>query len=247
MIPTNFKYQKRKKKIRTFQEYFTDEIAKSYSNREDVLFISDIRRVGFGKNAEKYIIGDMKMQMDWCQIMKPKASMLKFRLPYSAGETEYLSGDVRLQTRGPLTTTETRLISTDFTKMTKYNNTEYEEKMFYINTILREWQYYSYDGKEPTNDKCKSNSKSEGLDHCFDCALEYLIWKDYIDKFKSTKTPEDYIEETSKILHQYLSQPPHGICPRTEMRYKRPMLIKEHEEAYKNRVAKKIERSSRNH
>ena len=67
--------------------------------------------------------------------MKPAASMLKFRLPWGDGVSEYLAGKIYLPVWGPQTTTETRLIVTDI-KEASYDNRKYEEQMFYFNFFL---------------------------------------------------------------------------------------------------------------
>eukprot|EP00971_Amphidinium_carterae_P214799 4262402-Amphidinium_carterae.1 len=54
---------------------------------------------------------DMKQQERWVMALQPRWAMLKFRLPWSAGCTEYLDGDIHLPVWGPQTTTETRLIT----------------------------------------------------------------------------------------------------------------------------------------
>ena len=43
------------------------------------------------------VCGDQDAQMRWHDIMKPAASMLKFRLLWEPGVTRYLDGAVHLQ------------------------------------------------------------------------------------------------------------------------------------------------------
>lgn len=128
------------------QEYFTDETAQQFSGR-DVLFISDIRTASWqhmeDDEVEHYVQSDMNDQMRWHILLKPKKSMLKFRLPYVAGKTQYLAGDIYLPVWGPQTTTETRLVPHD-QSVKIYDNTEYEEKMFHFNSFTRV-NYYKHD------------------------------------------------------------------------------------------------------
>ncbi len=63
-------------------------------------------------------------------------SMLKFRLSYEPGTTEYLAGALYFQPYAPLTSTETCLI-TNTTDAITYDNTEYEEQMCYFNHAIR--------------------------------------------------------------------------------------------------------------
>jgi hypothetical protein len=46
----------------------------------------------FLQEVEENVKADMTRQMQWHMQTKPVASMLKFRLPYAAGKTEYLDG-----------------------------------------------------------------------------------------------------------------------------------------------------------
>lgn len=96
------------------QELFTDSLAADYTETENVLFISDIRTANpskmNGKEVEVCVKRDQKWQSDWHKIMKPVASMFKFRLPWEDGLTTYLDGVVCLPVFGPQTTSETRLI-----------------------------------------------------------------------------------------------------------------------------------------
>lgn len=110
---------------------------------------------------------DMSWQRTWHQIMQPKAGMYKFRLPWKDGTTEYLDGQVLLPVWGPQTTTETRLVSRGGSKT--WDNRKYEEQMFYFNTVTR---LTAYD----------HDVISDGLDHCYDCAAEVRILKEYLIK-----------------------------------------------------------------
>ncbi len=75
-----------------YNQYFTDEDAKDWSEIEEVYFISDIRTADFVRNKRLGHEGDFKTeadvwtdnirQMKWVQIMRPVQALLKFRLPY---------------------------------------------------------------------------------------------------------------------------------------------------------------------
>ena len=60
--------------------------------------------------VEKVVAADMDAQQRWVQILRPTAALLKFRLPWDAGVTQYLAGAVVLPVWGPPTTTESRLL-----------------------------------------------------------------------------------------------------------------------------------------
>ena len=64
----------------------------------------------FTAQVEAVIATDMSAQQRWVEIIRPMAALLKFRLPWDDGATDYLSGTVALPVWGPPTTTESRLI-----------------------------------------------------------------------------------------------------------------------------------------
>lgn len=89
-------------------ELMTDEIAREFAGRDNVIFVSDIRRT---YASEDLIKEDMSDQQRWHDVMQPKVSMLKFRLPWLPGETEYLCGKVYTQPYAKPRSTEMRLIA----------------------------------------------------------------------------------------------------------------------------------------
>lgn len=113
--------------------------------------------------------------------LQPKASMLKFRLPWGDGQSRYLKGDIYLPVWGPQTTTETRLVVTDI-DFVEYDNRKYWEQMFYFNTVTRV-SYYKHDVDVP------------GMDHCYDCAAEVAVLKRYWDK-------RNVIGTATKSMHE---------------------------------------------
>jgi cap2 methyltransferase len=152
------------------QEFFSDEIAAEFQRRDDVLFISDIRTADWKAMqdgaVETAVQQDMADQRRWHDIITPRASMLKFRLPWDKSSTEYLDGQIQLPVWGPQTTTETRLVVQGHTTRL-YDNAKYEQQMFYFNKLTRV-QLYDHD------------VSAHGLDHCFDCASEVRILRSYL-------------------------------------------------------------------
>jgi 23S rRNA U2552 (ribose-2'-O)-methylase RlmE/FtsJ len=160
-------------KIIIRQIYFDDQVAKEYQ-KDNVYFVCDIRTADHTKltedENEDYIKRDMDAQMRWHKIMKPIKSMLKFRLPYKPGETSYLDGLVYLPVFGRQSTTETRLVPHD-DNMKIWSNTEYEEQLFYFNSVTRmTWYPHSV--------------KNKDMDHCYDCASEIYILEQYLKKYR---------------------------------------------------------------
>lgn len=141
--------------IEFHQELFTEDIArKEFGNPEShdrILFISDIRSMPEGfdyanmtadmdQEIEQDVKKDMHLQRVWCKIMRPRASILKFRLPYTPGESEYLDGDLYFQAFASETSSECRLVIDNErhayrTRM--YNHEEYENIMYRFNRCTR--------------------------------------------------------------------------------------------------------------
>jgi hypothetical protein len=127
---------------------------------------------------------------------------------------EYLAGDVYIQPWAPQTSTETRLVLGPLgddekePPMVTYDNTEYEERMFYYNNHMRPSLF-------------KQNVCGEGLDHCYDCATESHIMEEYLarvsDLKPDTNSMHKQISNMSKDVSQILGgrrlnqpQPPPG-------------------------------------
>ncbi|KJE91348.1 hypothetical protein CAOG_02492 [Capsaspora owczarzaki ATCC 30864] len=164
------------------QERFTDEIARNLApSCSDVrlLLISDVRSyedvngvavVSMATQRET-VAADMSVQRQWTEILRPAAAMLKFCLPYSAGHTEYLDGDLHLPVWTGPTSSETRLIvvpsqSGRFATRV-FDHETYSNRMFHFNTVTRTSLF-------------PHNVRGVGLDGCFDCASEVHILEQYL-------------------------------------------------------------------
>ena len=117
--PAGF-YCKPTPQVEIRQTYFTTAIAREFSGRRDVLFISDIRTANHCKQerlaVEEYVIQDNDAQKEWVKVLRPKKAMLKLRLPYPdrvGGTTTYFEGEVFLPVWGRQRTTECRLVPDD--------------------------------------------------------------------------------------------------------------------------------------
>jgi len=163
--------------ITTIQEYFMDKDAEYYLGK-DVLFISDIRTANPTLMTEDEITErinkDNEWMLQWCQKMKPKKALLKWKLPYGPGSTKFLGYErIFLPIWGPVTTTECRLVPItdpeDPNYIKVYDHVEYEQQLFYFNTVKR-LTYYHHD------------VEADGLDHCFDCMSEIFVLGLYLEK-----------------------------------------------------------------
>jgi len=172
--------------IKIERKLFTDEDAKKYSEKK-VLFICDVRSADWSQMTEEEteacVLNDMKCQEIWHNIMKPAKSMLKFRLSWKPGKTLYLKGDIYFPIWGPITTTESRLIPSE--GQCEYDNTTYEQQMFFFNTVTR---VTLFDHKV----------NGEGIDHCYDCSAEVHVLNQFFLKVEK-------IEENSAEIYKKIS------------------------------------------
>ena len=155
-------------------ELFTDAVAAEYAGRDDVLFVSDIRSCDWllygAEDHEDRVLQDMQAQQRWHDILRPVKSLLKFRLPWTAGATEYLAGDVYLPAFGPITTTETRLVPHGHARVA-WDHKTYEEQLFHFNTVTRVGRYAH---------AMPVGAGGEGLDYCYDCRSEVEVLSRYL-------------------------------------------------------------------
>jgi len=147
-------------------------MATQLAGRSDVLFISDIRSADWNHQSQAEVEAgvkqDMQNQMRWHLLMKPRVSLLKFRLPWEPGTCDYLDGTVYLPVWGPQTTTETRMVVSG-SAMKRWDNVRYEQQMFYFNTVARVALY-------------PHQVRADGIDHCFDCSSEVEILRQYVER-----------------------------------------------------------------
>lgn len=159
------------KNVELHNDYFTDETAKETAQLNP-LFISDIRRPietehnavdkeKSRKESDQTISEDMVMQQKWAMMM-PRESMLKFRLTWNPGETEYMGPiELLLQAFPGAMSTELRLITSAKMPKIKYDRKFFERALFHFNNRSRT-NWYDHDIVFP------------GVDHCFDC--KYMIF-----------------------------------------------------------------------
>ena len=181
-------------KIKIYNKLFTDDELKKYMKDKDkILFVSDIRnkfkRVDESASVEEklkateIIDKDMQMQYNWVKTLKPKMSMLKFKLPYSVENVvnftsyNYLDGEIWIQGWGGFSN-ETRLI-TDGRNDKIYNPHKYNNQVMYHNNVSR-YKYYQYD------------DVIDEYDHCYDCYNEIQAYNDYIYKFNSKMSLKEF-------------------------------------------------------
>ena len=138
--------------VMTMEVCMTDQMADVLGAKYDsILFVSDVR-VGIPLEDEPTeapsdhqarVHRDMIAQMGWYRRLKPKAGLLKFRLPWDLeSETVYLQGTINFPIFGRPFTHESRLIVTGPDPQTStYLNTTYERQMAYFNRVTRPATY----------------------------------------------------------------------------------------------------------
>jgi len=136
-------------------ELFTEEYISQFKNLKiSLAMISDIRSLppadigtkgskSYETEFEKHAKFDMDLQQSWYKDLRGPSTLLKFRVPYVAGDTRYLCGHLYLQAYPPELSTELRLVPNP--KECVYSNTDIEEKMFYFNTEYRNHYFYDID------------------------------------------------------------------------------------------------------
>ena len=198
--PAPFKLPHAAPNLSLHPQLFDDSLALDYCGH-DVLFISDVRSADLFHSSvravDDAIQRDLSDQMRWHELMAPLASMLKWRLPWTQGETEYLDGEVRLPVWGSQSTTESRLWVTGGASYRRWKHTTFEQQMYHFNTRQRvqihrraedadreerKEEVHSADGPQRTSARHREKALS-GLDGCYDCTAELLILREYLLAF----------------------------------------------------------------
>jgi len=110
------------------------------------------------------------------------------------GCTYFLKGDIHLPIWGPVTTTETRLVTDADQPIILYDHTDYEELMFHFNTITR-MTYYPHDIE---------TSAKTGYDHCYDCRAEIWVleqWLTLYQKISESQMKGEIVLESRDISY----------------------------------------------
>jgi cap2 methyltransferase len=121
--------------------FMTEDLASEFAGQQPLVFISDVRVAGEAGESDEAqqdrIQRDMDAQRRWVEIMDPVASMLKFRLPWRRGVTNYLGGRLYFPVYGKALTHEARLVVPRGASAVDYDNRRYEQHMAHFNRVLR--------------------------------------------------------------------------------------------------------------
>jgi SAM-dependent methyltransferase len=188
------KLLKNKEMINIHVQYFTDDTAREWVSSDHldktILFISDIRtgepETQTPERVEEMVKIDHKWQQTWYHIIKPALSMFKFRLPWDDEKTEYLDGDIYIQSYPPATSTESRLIIGKNAGTKIYDNRKYEEQLFYFNNHIRSMDF--------TNKMHHIHpTRKNGLSNNYDSASEVYILDKYLRLYDIKSTDHDNV------------------------------------------------------
>ena len=177
----------------------TIKTIKSKLNPNNLLFISDIRLGDKDKiKFENAVMKDMENQQEWIEILKPKMSLLKFRISYNMkhdDKLKYTKGDILYGVWPPGTSGETRLLvkQNDIFKKINYDFKDYEETMSFHNRYQRPYCHQEI----PETIKNHIFVKNNNYCPCYDCLAELSILYKY-----SLLTKQDYsfvIQEFRKL------------------------------------------------
>lgn len=199
--------------------YTTDDVRKDAEDPAGFLLISDIRTGLEAAEAGDRAPVDMALQAEWVTHGRPRATQLKFRVPWEGDSTPYFAGELRLQPWAPRQTNETRLEFEGVPEMVDYPHQAYDHSLFWLNEAARKYGHFG----PPCG--------AAGHDGCFDCQLEAAIWAEYLERFGGALPPgvpgtvKDLVDATTRRLRQPLAAPPHGLEPDVPMWQKRPRLV----------------------
>lgn len=180
-----------------YNEYFTDEVAASWTGVADI-FVCDIRvgvetgPEGWSPEFEAQVALDMAAQDRWTRLMRPRlGAMLKFRPPYINAGTQlcfnYIKGSVLKQTWPSKSSTEGRLVVPPITdeeyQTMSFDIAKYQDSCAHHNIIVRPWTEYVFDSSfDESNDlsfDLSTFKRVHGFDRCFDCTNEAAAWIEY--------------------------------------------------------------------
>ena len=196
-------------KIKIYQQLFTDDTAKEWAGKDNIIFISDIRSSDYTqcKNIDEneiQIMKDMEDQMRWYKIIRPYQAMLKCRFPYQEGNSpskmNYLYGFILKQPYAPNTSTETRLVPIPDREII-YDCLKYESQLYYYNTVVREKNRYL---NPISNDMTPIDGDELTNDH--ESRAEYEILSNYFKKRGVSENLHENIKSLSRLITEKLNE-----------------------------------------
>lgn len=197
--------------IKIYNQFFADEDARKWSNRNDVFFISDIRTASGESIETKHrkrtklptysnIGEDLKNQSEWYNIIKPVKCTLKFKPPTTSALSkedtfEYLAGVVYFKLFAPKESFESGLVPEGYLTY-QYNVVDYVNAMHNKNIIRNNEHFLN-----PFDDKLNPNFVGNDLTDDYDSVGMILVLSDYLVKISGEATKDNVIR-----LYKYISR-----------------------------------------
>jgi hypothetical protein len=220
-----------KYKIFVIEDYMNNAYAELFKQLGETIFISDIRSNTSEKGGNPLdidIYWNTSMMYNWMNILTPVCSMVKIRMPYGTDKNikydmymeefkyskklgiDFLDGhkkhifkfcksEIYLQAWAGQSSSEIRMYveKKNINKLITYDINDIEGRMFYLNLIDRTWHLH----------KNENASKKLCFCYCNDCALENLIWTEYISKYDHfIKNVHSAIKMVNSITNRPLSK-----------------------------------------
>ena len=177
---------------------------KLQKTNRDLLFVSDIRLGNENRNKfEEAVTRDMALQEEWVDILKPKLSLLKFRMSYNlkhGNKIKYTKGKILYGIWPKSLSGETRLLvnESDVGQKILYDFQKYEEVMFFHNKYKRLY-CFAFNNEDNAIQKI-IKSKNNPYCQCYDCLAELKVLHNY-----STIMKKDFnktIQEFAKYMNK---------------------------------------------
>ena len=124
----------------------------------------------------------MEWQQEWVEVLKPKMSLLKFRMSYHmkhGDKLTYLKGDILYGIWPKATSGETRLLvrKKDIGKPIQYDFQAYEETMFFHNKYIRSHCFHNI--SPDIKAFIETQNKTHNYCPCYDCVAELSVLSEY--------------------------------------------------------------------
>jgi DNA-directed RNA polymerase subunit N (RpoN/RPB10) len=169
---------------------FTDADASALRGDVNLFFCEYFRADSTRGQLEVQVGLDMRNQLNWCRLMEPEGSLLRFLLPRTRTPFEYPQGELLVppwaSPHNLVAYLSVRAISS--LENTSYDSTTQIQRMNYHNRVVRlsGWLH-------------STASASYGLDTCWDCACECAILTAYSRTVDSDATGPVIVDRVRKL------------------------------------------------
>ena len=214
-------------KIFIIEDYMNMKISNMLKTLGNTSFISDVRSSIEGVPNDFDIIWNTSMVYNWINVLQPEITMVKFRIPYyneisdfnkykdmykddfdisKKYGTDFINDyktrkfkmskcTLYIQPWKGYQSAEMRgyITKKDINNVIEYSIKDIENKLFYYNKILRMCYHTNINA-----------DKELHFCNCNDCAIENVIWDNYIKTFNTDNPVSHYINITNVITNRTL-------------------------------------------